>query len=217
MISPLARRGLAVAAFVMALARPLAAQSDAPSPPTAPRETSTGDVVQFLAGGALGLGLHESGHVLAGWAFDANPGIKGITYGFIPFFAITHDPVSPPKEYTISAAGFWMQAVTSEWLLSRRPNLRSEHAPVAKGVLAFHLIASATYGIGGLAHLGPPESDTHGMAGALRVNESWVGALVMAPAVFDAWRYMRPHAAFPRWASRAAKVGMVLLVIRAAS
>lgn len=207
---------LAAAALVVALARPLAAQS--PPKPTPPADkTTAGDVAQLLAGGALGLGLHESGHVLAGWAFDANPGIKGITYGFIPFFAITHDPVSPPKEYTISAAGFWMQAVTSEWLLSRRPHLRAEHAPVAKGVLAFHLIASATYGIGGLAHLGPPESDTHGMAGALRVNERWVGALVMAPAVFDTWRYVRPHAAFPRWASRAAKVTMVLLVIRAAN
>jgi hypothetical protein len=208
---------LAAAALVVALARPLAAQTDPPEPTLPADKTTAGDVVQFLAGGALGLGLHESGHVRAGWAFDANPGIKGNTYGFIPFFAITHDPDSPAKEYTISAAGFWMQAVTSEWLLSKRPNLRSEHAPVAKGVLAFHLIASATYGIGGLAHLAPPESDTHGMAGALRVNESWVGALVIAPAVFDTWRYVRPHAAFPRWASRAAKVGMVLLVIRAAN
>ena len=208
---------LAAAALLVALAGPLAAQTDPPEPAAPPEKTTAGDVVQFLAGGALGLGLHESGHVLAAWAFDANPGIKGITYGFIPFFAITHDPVSPPKEYTISAAGFWMQAVTSEWLLSRRPNLRAEHAPVAKGVLAFHLIASATYGIGGLAHLGPPESDTRGMAGALRVNESWVGALVMAPAVLDTWRYMRPHAAFPRWASRAAKAGLVVLVIRAAN
>src|SRR5262245_17578553 len=208
---------LATIVVLLALARPLFAQSDSALQDQPSDKTTAGEVVQFLAGGALGLGLHESGHVVAGWAFDANPGIKGITYGFIPFFAITHDPVSPPKEYTISAAGFWMQAVTSEWLLTRRPNLRSEHAPVAKGVLAFHLIASATYGIGGLAHLGPPESDTRGMAGALRVNESWVGALVMAPAVFDTWRYMRPHAAFPRWASRAAKVATVLLVIRAAN
>ena len=208
--------GAAAVALMVVLARPLAAQSNTPADPP-PHERTAGDVVQFLAGGALGLGLHESGHVIAGWAFDANPGIKGITYGFIPFFAITHDPVSPPKEYTISAAGFWMQAVTSEWLLTKRPNLRNEHAPVAKGVFAFHLIASATYGIGGLAHLGPPESDTHGMAGALRVNESWVGVLVMAPAVFDTWRYLRPQAVFPRWASRAAKVAMVLLVIRAAN
>lgn len=209
--------GAAAIVLMVALARPLATQSTPAAQTPPPREHSAGDVFQFLAGGALGLGLHESGHVVAAWAFDANPGIKGITYGFIPFFAITHDPVSPPKEYTISAAGFWVQAVTSEWLLIKRPDLRSEHAPLAKGVFAFHLIASATYGIGGLAHLGPPESDTRGMAGALRVNESWVGALVMAPAVFDTWRYMRPRAAFPRWASRAAKVATVLLVIRAAN
>ena len=63
---------------------------------------------------------------------------------------------------------------------STRPNRRAEHAPVAKGVLAFHLIASATYGIGGLAHLGPPESDTHGMAGALRVCGQHSGARRLA-------------------------------------
>lgn len=193
-----------------------AAQDGRPAAPASSRP-SAGTIATFLGGAALGLGMHESGHVVTALLFDADPGIKGVSFGPIPFFAITHDTVSPAREYAISAAGFWMQAVTSEWLLSRRPNLRSEHAPVAKGVLAFHLIASATYGIGGLAHLGPPESDTHGMAGALRVNESWVGALVMAPAVFDTWRYMRPHAAFPRWASRAAKAGLVLLVIRAAN
>ena len=201
----------------MGLTRSVAAQSDSPPQPSAAHDTTAVDVIQFVAGGALGLGLHEAGHAITGWAFDANPGIKGIKYGFIPFFAVTHDPVSPAREYSISAAGLWVQSATSEWLLTRRPHLRREHAPIAKGLLAFDVLASATYGVAGLAHLGPPESDTSGMAAALRVNESWVGAIVLAPAVFDTWRYVRPRAAFPRWASRAAKVGLVLLVIRAAA
>lgn len=193
----------------------------APQPPdtaTTPDSdrVTAGDVAQFLLGGALGLGLHESGHVIAGAAFDANPGIKGIRYGFIPFFAITHDPVSPAREYTISAAGFWVQSLTSEWLLTRRPNLRDEHAPIAKGVLAFDVLASAVYGVAGMAHIGPPERDTRSMAASLRVNEAWVGTAVMAPAIFDTWRYLRPDAKFPRWASRVSKATLVLLVIRAA-
>jgi 23S rRNA maturation-related 3'-5' exoribonuclease YhaM len=139
----------------LAMAAPVRAQdadlksSQAPPAPTASDKdgVDAGDVAQFLLGGALGLGLHESGHVIAGAAFGANPGIKGIRYGFIPFFAITHDPVSPAREYTISAAGFWVQSLTSEWLLTRRPNLRDAHAPIAKGALAFDVLASAVYGV----------------------------------------------------------------------
>ena len=64
---------------------------------------------------------------------------------FIPFFAITHEPVTPLKEFTISSAGFWVQHAGSEYLLSRRPNLRGEHAPVAKGLLAFNVLTSVMY------------------------------------------------------------------------
>lgn len=221
------RAALAAVLFisVLALAAPARSQ-DAPlnSSQSAPPHTAASDknrvaaseVAQFLLGGALGLGLHESGHVIAGAALGANPGVKGIRYGFIPFFAITHDPVSPAREYTISSAGFWVQSMTSEWLLTRRPALRVERAPMAKGVLAFDVLASAVYGVAGLAHVGPPERDTRSMAAALRVNEAWVGAAVMAPAIFDTWRYVRPDARFPRWASRVSKAALVLLVIRAA-
>ena len=65
-----------------------------------------------------------------------------------------------------------MQSLTSEWLLTRRPNLREEHAPIAKGVLAFDVLASAVYGVAGLAHVGPPERDTRAMAASLRVDEA---------------------------------------------
>jgi hypothetical protein len=200
---------------------PAAAQESPPTavsspPPERSSSSAPGTIAQFLLGGALGLGLHESGHVLASAALGADPGIKGITFGFIPFFAITHDPVSPAREYTISAAGFWVQSATSEWLLTRRPTLEHDHAPIAKGVLAFDVLASTVYGFAGLAHVGPPERDTRSMALSLRVNESWVGGAVLAPAIFDAWRYKRPDSTFPRWASRVSKAGLVLLVIRAA-
>ena len=38
-----------------------------------------------------------------------------------------------------------MQRAESEWLLTRRPRLRHERAPFAKGVLAFDVLASVAY------------------------------------------------------------------------
>jgi hypothetical protein len=39
--------------------------------------------------------------------------------------------------------------------------------------------------------------------------------MVLAPAVFDALRYYKPDTRWLRWASRAAKAGSVLLLIKA--
>ena len=59
-----------------------------------------------------------------------------------------------------------------------------------------------------------PSGDQTGIASSAEIDERWVGAMVLAPAVFDAWRYFRPEAKWAVWASRAAKVGMVLLVVK---
>ena len=172
-------------------------------------------IVAFLGGAVAGLAAHEGGHLLFDAAFDASPGLERVSFGAIPFFAITHRPVHPRQEFTIASAGFWVQHAGSELLLSRRPNLRAEHAPFAKGLLAWNVIASAAYSGVAFAHAGPPERDTRGMAAALGVNEGWVGAMLLAPAVLDTVRYVRPRAAWARWTSRAAKAGLVLLVIAA--
>jgi hypothetical protein len=65
-----------------------------------------------------------------------------------------------------------------------------------------------------LAKTGPPERDTRGIAASARVDERWVGALVLAPAVLDAWRYYHPDAKWAVWTSRGVKLGMILLVVR---
>jgi hypothetical protein len=191
-------------------------QPDPPPPPPTPDRVSKVTIAKFLGGAALGLGLHESGHALMALIFDADPHVKGVSFGPIPFFAITHRDVSSAREYAISAAGFWMQAASSEWILTKRPELRQEHAPVAKGVLAFHVLASMTYAVAAVAEIGPYERDTRSMAVALRCKEAWVGVMVIAPAVLDVWRYRHPESRWARWASRAAKAGMVLVVARAA-
>ncbi|MEX2272285.1 MAG: hypothetical protein WD690_12480 [Vicinamibacterales bacterium] len=66
-------------------------------------------VLSFLAGGAAGLVAHEAGHLAAGLALDADPGFKRLDYGIIPFFVVTHDPVSRRREYVIAASGFFVQ------------------------------------------------------------------------------------------------------------
>jgi hypothetical protein len=169
----------------------------------------------FLAGSAVALGAHESGHLFFDVLFDAHPGIDKVDFHGIPFFAITHrSGLSPRREFTISSAGFWVQHAGSEWLLTRRPQLRHEHAPFAKGVLAFNVLASAAYAGAAFARTGPVERDTRGMAASARIDEPWVGAMILAPAVLDSWRYFQPEAKWAVWLSRAAKVGMVLLVLK---
>jgi hypothetical protein len=169
----------------------------------------------FLGGAAAGLLAHEGGHLIFNLVFDADPGIGRVDFHGIPFFAITHRPdLSPRQEFAVSSAGFWVQHATSEWLLTARPRLRGERAPFLKGLLAFNVLASVAYAGAAFAETGPPERDTHGMAVSARVDEPWIGALVLAPAVLDAWRYFDPDSRWAVWLSRGAKVGCVLLILR---
>jgi hypothetical protein len=173
---------------------------------------------QFLAGGAAGLAIHEAGHVATAIAFDARPSVGAIRFGPIPFFAVRHAPVTRRREFVISSAGFWMQHASSEWLLTRRPRLRGERAPVAKGILAFNLGASAVYSVAAFGSFGPGERDTLGMARSLGrdgVSEAWVGALILAPAVLDGYRYLHPEARWAAWVSRGVKVAAVALTAAA--
>jgi hypothetical protein len=207
---------LLVAAVLLVSAVPFAQEATPPAAPRqagpgtqdgqpAPHESTTRDdasgggtagrTARFLLGGAAGLGLHESGHLLFDGLFGVRPMIKRVDFGGIPFFAITHRAGLPPRqEFTITSAGFWSQQLSSEIMLSRRPHLRDERAPIRKGLLAFNVIAS--------------------LADALGVNEPWVGGLVLTPACLDAWRYFHPEARWAKWVSRGVKVGMVLLVAR---
>ena len=199
-----------------AASRQAAAQAVPDLAPPA-EERAAVSTVKVLAGAALGLAMHESGHLLFDVTFDANLGTRRVSYAGVPFFAITHEPVSPVREFAISSAGFWVQHGTSELLLTRRPRLRHERAPVLKGVLAFNVLTSVMYAGAAFARTGPGERDTRGMAVSARVGEPWIGVTVLGPAVLDAVRYLRPESKALRWASRAAKVGGALLLVRAAN
>lgn len=205
-----------VVVCVTAVCTPAAAQQALPSPEKTVHHPAT-RTFAFLGGAATALGIHEAAHVVFDLAFDAQPGLTPVHFGPFPFFAITHAPVSRRREFVISSAGFWVQQAGNEWLLTARPRLRDERAPFAKGFLAFNILASAAYAGAAFARTGPAERDTRGMAltlGPGGVDERWVGALVLAPAALDAYRYFAPDSRWAAWTSRAIKVGMVLLVVR---
>ncbi len=171
--------------------------------------------MRFVAGSALALGAHEGGHLVFDQAFGARPRVSRVNYGPVPFFAITHrSGLSPRREFTIDSAGFWVQSATNEWILTRRRYIRREHAPLAKGMLAFNVLLSVGYAATAFAGTGPFERDTRGMAAAIRINERAIGAVVLAPAVLDAYRYFRPDVRWARWASRVTKIGSVALVAK---
>jgi hypothetical protein len=182
-----------------------------------PNEHPGADAVKFLSGAGAAFLAHEGGHLLFDVIFAADPYVKSVRFGPVPFFAVSHHEISPRREFTVSSAGFWTQEATSEWLLTRHPGLRDEHAPFAKGALAFDVLTSIGYGSVAMFKAGPPERDTRGMAESIGVDERIVGALVMAPALLDAYRYVRPGSRWAPWASRAVKAGSVLLVLRQTS
>lgn len=190
-----------------------ARQPDQPSTTVEHRRASA--FGKFLTGAAVGLGAHESGHLLFDGIFDAHPGTKSVSFHGLPFFAITHDTgLSPRREFVIDSAGFWVQEATNELILSQRPHLRREHAPFLKGVFVFNVGASIAYAGAAFARTGPVERDTRGMADALGWKEPSVGLLILIPAVLDAIRFYHPDQKWAAWGSRAAKVGGVVLIAR---
>ena len=170
---------------------------------------------KVILGGVAGLGVHEAGHLVANWAFEEKVRVKKVDYKGIPFFALSHAPdLSPRREFVVSSAGFWAQYLYSEQILTHHPNLKHEQSPFRKGMLTFHVVTSLVYSGAALGKTGPTERDTRGMAMSRRIDERWIGALVLAPALLDVYRYFNPDARWATWTSRGVKMGSVALVIR---
>ena len=187
-------------------------------PPPVKQSSALRRHATFLLGAAAGLAVHETGHATIAAVLGANPRFGKTSGSAFSFFAIHHDPVSRGKEYVISSAGFWFQHAVSEAILTTHPRLRDEDRPFMKGIVIFHLGTSAIYSVAAFARIGPDQRDTLGMAVSLGkdgVPEPAIGGLILAPAVFDAYRYWKPGSKWAPWASRAAKVSGVLLALGA--
>jgi len=185
------------------------------SPAIAQQPSAASRFGRVLLGGAAGLAIHESGHLVANWAFDEKVVVKKVNYKGIPFFALSHAPdVSPRRGYVVSSAGFWAQFLHSEQILTHHPNVKNEQSPLRKGLLTFHVVTSLVYAGAAFGTTGPTERDTRGMASSRRISERWIGVMVLAPALLDAYRYFNPDARWASWASRGTKMGGVLLVLK---
>jgi hypothetical protein len=196
----------------LVLASPAFADDPAQAPPPSSLRVAT---LKFFAGAAVGLVIHEGGHVVLDLAFDAHPSIVPVHLGPAPFFAITHrGGLSPRREYLIDAAGFWMQGIGAERLFSTHPHLREESAWFTKGEFAFDEVTAVGYGVVALARTGPVQRDTFGMSRSSGVPEPIIGGLVLAPALLDGYRYFRPESRWATWASRVAKASTVLLLLK---
>ncbi|MBA3948571.1 MAG: hypothetical protein H0X44_01335, partial [Acidobacteria bacterium] len=158
---------------------------DAPAQKPEQQASRARGIVAFLAGGAAGLIAHEGGHIVTGFVQGANPGFRRLDAGVIPFFAVTHDPVSRRGEYVIASSGFHAQHLANEVLLWRGapgPTPRSGSA-FRKGWLTFNLATSTVYTVAALGEFGPGERDTLGMAtyaGDGGVPEPLIGVLILA-------------------------------------
>jgi hypothetical protein len=211
------------AAVVLLVCVAVTAQAqDDPPQAAQPNEHRAVDTVKFFTGAATALAMHEGGHLTFDVIFDAHPRVEGIRFGPFPFFALTHRTgLSPRREFTISSAGFWVQHATDEFLLDPHncgAGLRAcDRAWFKKGMLAFNVLNSVGYALVAFGKAGPAERDTRGMADSIDVDERAIGALVLAPAVLDAYRYFDPDARWPVWTSRLIKVGSVLLVLKQTS
>ena len=184
--------------------------------PAFPQESSGASKFgKVVLGGLAGLGLHETGHLVANWAFEEKVNVRKVDYKGIPFFAFSHAPdLSPRREYVVSSAGFWAQYLYSEQILTHHPNLKNEESPFRKGVLAFHVATSLVYSGAAFGKTGPVERDTRGMASSRRIDERWIGAIVLAPALLDMYRFFNPDARWAIWTSRGVKMGSVVLVLK---
>jgi hypothetical protein len=203
---------LILAVLFWLLASPASGQQGNPGES---QQSAAGRFGKVLLGGAAGLAVHESGHLIGNWAFDSKVVVRKVNYKGIPFFALTHARrLSPRREFVVSSAGFWAQFLYSEQILTHHQGLKDEQSPIRKGLLTFHVVTSLVYAGAAFGRTGPVERDTRGMAEALRINERWLGVLVLAPALLDTYRYLHPEARWASWASRGVKMGSVALVLR---
>jgi hypothetical protein len=174
------------------------------------------------AGLASAFLAHELGHVLVNLAYGNTPTFEGLRYGgFIPFFRISHgidcndegcfnDDGTPFKGgrsgvYLITSAGFNVQHLTDELLLSLDRPIRYHRSPFQKGMLFFNISLSVGYVLSTWFQVKPPVGDIHGMADAAQLNPNWVALMVLIPAGLDLYRYFLPDSKWAPWLSRGAK------------
>jgi hypothetical protein len=164
------------------------------------------DYAWFALGAASAFVGHEMGHMMMDAFQGKSVKFVRVSLGPIPFFAIqpccnlTH-----AQEYQIASAGFVVGDVSSELILQIAPRIRSRRHAFLKGALMFDILLAAGYAITGFAGIGPAQSDVNTMARGAQVPQWEIGALLIAPAALDMYRYFVPRSIWAPWTSISAK------------
>jgi hypothetical protein len=182
----------------------------------------------FLGGAGSAFLLHESGHVLAGAALGHLPEIQRVTFlGFIPFFTLAPsiacygdtcyrkgEPFGPGRAgaYLIFSAGFDLQHLEDEAILTHDPHLRARDNAFREGMLAFNTLTSVGYVAANLLGVEPRAGDIRSIVEVSGRPRLLVDGLLLSAAALDLVRYAYPALEWPVWASRAAKLGLGGLV-----
>lgn len=198
-------------------------------PPPKPPEASLTDIRDFrsaglfIAGAVTGFFAHEGGHVFANLLQGNVPHFQSVKgFGFIPFFTVApriycdpHDHcykangsrfrTGVPGKVGITSAGFNVQHITDEILLSHNPRLRYKVAPYQKGLLAFNTLLSVGYAFSAMTRIENKEGDVTKTAELIGMpREVYAGTLLLI-AGLDIYRYMVPSSRWAPWVSRGSK------------
>jgi hypothetical protein len=183
----------------------------------------------FAAGAISGFLLHEAGHVFANLVQGNVPQFQGILgFGFIPFFTIAprihceNDTcykedgsqfwAGPRGKFAITSAGYNVQHLTDEIMLSRTPDLRYRVAPFRKGLLMFNILLSVGYATAAITGIENPQGDLSRSAELIGFHPAYYATMLLIPAGLDIYRYFRPDAKWAPWVSRAGKTAVVGLM-----
>ncbi len=184
-----------------------------------------------LLGFATGFLAHEAGHVVVNLMLGNVPEFQGfLVWGFLPFFAIAPNidceggvctkqngqefGAGPRGKYAIVSAGYNVQHITDEIILTRSPGLIHEVAPYRKGILLFNVFLSCMYSVGVWTGLQDPHGDLAGMGRASGYSEVGLSMALMLPAILDTYRFFKPsHSRWSAWLSRGSKLAFVGITV----
>lgn len=184
---------------------------------------------KFAAGAITGFFAHEMGHIVANLVQGNVPQIQFIKgFGFIPFFTIApriyceddrcykHDGSEfwsgPRGKFAITSAGYNVQHLTDEIMLSKSPYLRYKVAPFQKGLLTFNVLLSIGYATAAITGIENPQGDLSSSAALIGFHRAYYASMLLIPAGLDIYRYFRPGSTWAPWVSRAGKAAVVGLV-----
>lgn len=160
------------------------------------------------------------------------PHLESVSFlGFVPFFAVgpgiscdgdhcfkrDGSPFGAGRRglFLILMAGFDVQHITDEVLLSFDPMMRFHHAPFRTGLLAFNTLTSAAYVVANVGGFEPYQGDLGSAFRDAQAPRAFSMSLLLGIAGADVARWIWPDEIWLSWVSRAAKVvflGMPLVI-----